>query len=204
MAFITVPNQLDGTVRASEQNENFEALYQGLSDGTKDVTVNTAAVAGSSAVSAVICDGACAVQGEANDEKTYIQLANGTNSYNLGSFYLTWDGYPGAVDAESNGVYMQRSGSLIGWGMQMIRTAPGLAQGFSMTIGKYTGASSSLVSLGDYTWPASPSELSYASTLTRNVYSFATGDVLYLSYNHTGGNAPNCALSVFAEVQWDS
>lgn len=206
MAYPSIRNTLNGLIRGDKVNENFAGLASDLSDGTKDILISTLAVAGSSSVSAVQCGGNCTVSGDSKDEKTYIQLVNGvSNGLSPGQYFLTWDGYDGDVDAQANGTYLHRSGSIIGYGLQYGFTTPGTAFSFSMDVGKWDGSSSSTVlALGTLTFPVSQMSTKY-STLTRNVYSFTSGDILFVRYSQTASAAPvNYAFSLYVEVQWDS
>ena len=124
MAQLTIPNTFKGgeIIDASKEQQNFSAVVESLSDGTKDVAFNTTAISTDLNTTRLTITGDCTTNGEPNGERVFFPLVrnNGNNGIydpsitpNLPQDYFgvfTSSGF----GAGTPGFVMPRSGVVVG------------------------------------------------------------------------------------------
>ena len=124
MAQLTIPNTFKGgeIIDASKEQQNFSAVVESLSDGTKDVSFNTTVISTDLNTTRLTITGDCTTNGEPNGERVFFPLVrNNGNSgiYDPSIIPNRAQDYQGVFTSSGSGAgtpgfVMPRSGVVVG------------------------------------------------------------------------------------------
>src|SRR5580765_8450867 len=212
------------TIKASDHNTNFQDLVNGITDGTKDLSINslvttagiTAAVitpgtiagsprfSGNPTISGNLVVNGNATLGDAVTDVTTVTgelkgarmfLIFGASSMSVADRFLS----NGLSSTTVEYVYkMNRAGSVVGYTYSCVTTA--FTSNMS-AIFRVRKNSVTLVSSNTLTWTANNQIQSDTGTVARGTSTFASGDSLSLMWDYQAGIATVDSCGLLVEIQ---
>lgn len=194
------------TIKASDHNTNFQDLINGITDGTKDLTINSLVAAGG-----VTCNtltpttiagnptfsGNVTFSSELKGDRVILFFGNGLGGVGNADAFL---GLGGSSTTNEFGYKMHRAGSIVGYSVGGKSTAFTSNVTANLRIRKNAA---NVISSAALVWTASDQFQHETGTVNRGVNTFSSGDVLSLQWDYTSGNA-TINIICFVEIQLDT
>lgn len=213
MAYITVPygsESVGGSILSAHWNANFQAITDGLSDGTKQLNIAalaattgtfSGAVAGTTGTFSGAVSGTTgtfssdlSTSGESKGDRVVLSYGSGVTD---GTDYYIGIGQ---VATQELSYEMNRSGSIVGYSFSgtCISYTSNLSGNFRL---RKNG--SNLISSAEILWSSLGLFRSERNTYARGTYTFVAGDRLGMFWDYSSG-VSLISLQCYVEVQFDT